>query len=120
MQNPLIINPKQEKEKIVNFLKKTFKDQKIDKAVLGLSGGIDSTTALYLLKEVLPVKNIFAVQMDYYPRKKFNISLKGINVINISIKKIVDEFEKNIVKGESIKFFFDSGLRDCEAAPAEK
>jgi len=120
MQNPLLINPKLEKEKIVNFLKKTFKEQKIDKVVLGLSGGIDSTTVLYLLKEVLPGKNIFAVQMDYYPRKKFNIDLKGINVVNVSIKKIISEFEKNIVKGEGIEFFFDSGPRKCGAAPAEK
>jgi NAD+ synthase len=122
MQNPLSINPKQEKEKITNFLEKTFKDQKIDKVVLGLSGGIDSTVVLHLLKEVLPAKNIFVVRMDYYPKKKSNIDLKGIkgiNVINVSIKKIVDQFEKNIVKGEGIEFFFDSGLRDCEEVPAE-
>jgi len=101
MKNQLLINPKQEKEKIVNFLKKTFKEQKIDKVVLGFSGGIDSITALYLLKEALPVKNIFAVQMDYKPRKKSDINLKGINVINVSIKKIVDEFVK---ESEDIRF----------------
>ncbi|PIR58385.1 MAG: NAD(+) synthetase, partial [Parcubacteria group bacterium CG10_big_fil_rev_8_21_14_0_10_35_15] len=43
MKNPLSINPKIETEKIVNFLKKTFEEQKINKVVLGLSGGIDST-----------------------------------------------------------------------------
>ena len=93
MKNPLIINTKQEANKIICFLKKTFKEQKIDKVVLGLSGGIDSTTALYLLKEFLPAKNIFAVQMDYNPRKKLDIDLKEINVVNVSIKKIVDQFK---------------------------
>src|SRR3989344_3079148 len=106
MQNPLLINPKQEKEKVISFLKKTFKEQKIDKVVLGFSGGIDSTTVLYLLKEVLPIKNIFAVQMDYYPKKKFNIDLKGINVVNVPIKKIVDQFQ---VEGSIPNFFVSSG-----------
>ncbi len=92
MKNPLVINPKQEVERIIKFFKKTFTKQKINKVVLGLSGGIDSTVALYLLKKALPPKNIYVVQMDYYPRKKLNIDLKGINVVNISIKKIVDQF----------------------------
>jgi NAD+ synthase len=113
------INPELEVKKITNFLKKTFNEQKIDKVVLGLSGGIDSVTVLYLIKEVLPKKNIFVVQMDYYPRKKIEIDLKGINVINISIKKLVDQFDKSLVKGEGIEFFFDSGLRDYEEVPAE-
>ena len=101
MINPLLINPEQEKEKIINFLIRTFKEQKINKAVLGLSGGIDSTTALYLLKKVLPAKNIFAAQMDYYPRKKLNIDLKGINLVNIQIKAIVEQFVK---ESEDIRF----------------
>jgi len=101
MKNQLSINPKKESKKIIAFLKKTFKKQKIDKAVLGLSGGIDSTVVFYLLKEVLLEKNIFAVQMDYYPRKKINIDLRGINFVNISIKKIVDQFVK---ESEDIRF----------------
>jgi NAD+ synthase len=105
VKNSLIINPKQEVDKITNFLKKTFKKQKIDKVVIGLSGGIDSTVALYLLKKVLPSKNIFAVQMDYVPRKKSEIDLKGINVINVSIRKIVDNFKDEILRGECGKFF---------------
>ncbi|EKE14036.1 MAG: hypothetical protein ACD_12C00699G0001 [uncultured bacterium] len=45
------------------------------------------------MKKVLPAENIFAVQMDYNPRKNINIDLNGVSVINISIKKIVDEFK---------------------------
>jgi len=93
MINQLSINPKQEKEKIVDFLKKTFKEQKITKVILGLSGGVDSTVVLYLFKEVLPLNNIFVVQMDYNSRKKTNIDLKGVNVVDISIKNIVDQFK---------------------------
>lgn len=105
MKNPLIINPEQEINKITSFLKKTFKEQKIDKVVLGLSGGIDSATVLYLLKKALPLKNIFVVQMDYKPRKKINLDLKGINVVNFPIKKIIDSFESDIERGERGKFF---------------
>lgn len=93
MKSPLSINPKQEANKVIFFLKKTFKEQKINKAVLGLSGGIDSTVVLYLLKKVLPLQSIFVVQMDYNPRKELDIDLKGINTINVPIKKIIDEFE---------------------------
>lgn len=102
MDNHLLINPKLEKEKIINFLKKIFKEQKIDKVVLGFSGGIDSTVVFYLLKEVLLEKNIYVVQMNYIQRKKINIDLKGVSVVNVSIKKIVDQFQ---VEGSIPKFF---------------
>ena len=44
-------NPEQEKQKIVGFLKNIFREQGMSKAVIGLSGGIDSTTSLFLLKK---------------------------------------------------------------------
>ncbi len=116
MKSPLIIDPKQEAKKITDFLKKTFSEQKMNKVVLGLSGGIDSTVALYLLKKVLPPQNIFAVQMDYKPRKELIIDLKGINIINFPIKKFVDSFKDEVSKN----FSLSRGPRSGETLAAIK
>ncbi len=59
------INPKQETKKIVRFLKSVQKKTKIDKVIVGLSGGIDSTVVLYLLKKAYKKKNIFVVFLPY-------------------------------------------------------
>lgn len=99
--NPYAINPRQETEKIVSFLKKTFAEQKIENAVIGLSGGIDSTVSFYLLKKTLSPKNIFVVHLPYYSStfslfkqitKGANITQK--NIYEISIKNAVDAIRK--------------------------
>ncbi len=92
MINPLLINPKTETEKIINFLKSIYRKTGIDKVVIGLSGGIDSTTVHYLLKKAYKPENIIGVSLPY-----------------TFIKKIVDQFEKVVLKDEGIKFFFDLG-----------
>ena len=85
MINPLSINPKTETEKIVNFFKSVHKKTGIDKIVIGLSGGIDSTTVHYLLKKTYKLENIIGVSLPY-----------------TSIKPIVDKFK---VEGLIPKFF---------------
>lgn len=90
-----------EKQKIVNFLKNTFEEQRIDQAVIGLSGGIDSTTSFFLLKEVLPASHIHVAHM-YYFKPVFSeiekeVRLAGIPLENIhllSIKEAVDQVIK--------------------------
>jgi len=104
MDNHLIIDPKIEKEKIINFLKKTLSEQKIDKIVLGLSGGIDSTTVLYILKELIAEKNIYVVQMDYYLRQKVSLPIKNINIIFSPIKKIVDITAEKLQITDPVRF----------------
>lgn len=100
------INPEQEKQKIISFLKKTFKEQRIDHAVIGLSGGIDSTTSFFLLKEVLPAKNIHVAHLYYFKpafaeiEKQVRLAdVPAENIHLLSIKEAVDE----VVKLEQIE-----------------
>ncbi|MDO8497764.1 MAG: NAD(+) synthase [bacterium] len=94
------IDPSLEKEKIISFLKKTFQEQKINRAVIGLSGGIDSTLSFYLLKEALPVGSIFAFHLPYYDSHSKNIDLilsktclPKKNFQTISVRLIVDSIK---------------------------
>ncbi len=59
------INPKQETDKIVNFLKTVQNKTGIDKVVIGLSGGIDSTTVYHLLQRAYKKENIIGVSLPY-------------------------------------------------------
>lgn len=100
----LSINPQKETKKIVQFLRNTFKKQHMNKAVIGLSGGIDSMVCYYLLKKALPEKNIIAVYLPYqkYTSEVYLEHMK--NLISISIKKSVDEIVKSITKSEDTFF----------------
>src|SRR3989339_1301448 len=81
------INPKQEAEKIVNFLKSVQKKTGINKVVIGLSGGIDSTIVHYLLKKAYKPENII-----------------GVNLPIDLIRPIVDKFED--VKADEVNGIF--------------
>lgn len=59
------INPGKETIKIIRFIRKTFRKQKIDKAVIGLSGGIDSTLVFTLLTKALKPKQIITLYLPY-------------------------------------------------------
>lgn len=100
-EDSMEINTKQTKQQLISFLKKIFTKQKIEQAVIGLSGGIDSTTSFFLLKEVLPAKNIHVMHLYYFKPVFSDIEKEvrnaGIPVSNIhllSIKKTVDAIAK--------------------------
>jgi len=100
--NQLVINPGLEKKRIVDFLKKTFREQKINKVIIGLSGGVDSMTVLYLLLQALPPENIFAYHLLYDKENKtVSQTLKKLrfpveNFQIISIKNIVNNIKKQL------------------------
>jgi NAD+ synthase len=80
MLNDLKINPSEEAQKITSFIKETLAKQKKNKVVIGISGGVDSATCLYLLKNSIPLEYIQVVTLPY-----FNNQLEEINELTTSI-----------------------------------
>ncbi len=117
----LKINPLEEREKIIKFIKGVFKKQQFSKAVIGLSGGVDSTTSLYLLTKAIPAKNIIVAHLYYYQPKMTEVNrvLKRLKIPkkNIYIKSIKDIVDKivsfDLYKGLDCndKFLNDQKIR---------
>ena len=64
-KNPLHLNPTFVKKMLVDFLRDETRNAGFTKAVLGLSGGIDSAVSAFLVAEALGAENVFAVMMPY-------------------------------------------------------
>jgi len=99
----LNINPEQETKKIASFLQETFAKQGINHAVIGISGGIDSATSLFLLKQTLSPRQITAIHLPYktdpIATAKIVIANSGLpkeNVHILSIKPSVDTLIKEL------------------------
>lgn len=85
--------------KIITFIKKTFQAERFNKAVVAVSGGIDSSVALVLTVKALGAENVFSLQLPY---KNQSIESSDLildfakiplkNRVKINIGKIVDGF----------------------------
>ena len=96
MFNDLLgINPEEESKRIIAFLKLVFAEQKIQKAVIGVSGGIDSATSLTLLSKAIPKENILALHLPYFNEIDKDIgeieNFLEIRVTTVSINKTTNE-----------------------------
>lgn len=86
-------------KKIVSGTKKFFQKTGFEKAVFGLSGGLDSSVLGFVLQKALGGKNVFALHMPTDlngSRKEVKDSLKiaGLTKINLSVFTIGKACEK--------------------------
>jgi len=55
-------------EQIKQHIKQVLRASTHERVIIAVSGGIDSATALYLLKEAVPIENISVLHLHYFKR----------------------------------------------------
>ena len=87
------------REHVVEFIRETVRDAGTDRAVLGLSGGIDSTTTAYLAVEALGADSVHGLVLPSTVNREENMSDAervardlGIEYDVIGIEPIVETF----------------------------
>ncbi len=76
MKSPLEIkNPRITVDTIVTFISRVFRKNKKTKAVIGLSGGIDSALSLQLLTHAIGPDNILPFSLPLEPEQNPNVNL---------------------------------------------
>lgn len=85
-----------EARKIIIFIRSFFKKANRNKAILGLSGGIDSSLTCLLCSQALGPKNIFPAFLSYFPSSPSQPSLpsqvqKVLKLTQIPLKNLTAE-----------------------------
>ena len=108
--NKLDLNLKEVHNELVKFLRENFKKAGFSKAVLGLSGGIDSALVAYLLRDALGKENVLAIMMPYKSSNpdslnhaKLVVEDLGINSKTIEITQMIDAYFKNEKEATSLR-----------------
>ena len=108
--NKLDLNLKEVHNELVEFLRENFKKAGFSKAVLGLSGGIDSALVAYLLRDALGKENVLAIMMPYKSSNpdslnhaKLVIEDLKITSKTIEITDMIDAYFKNEKEATSLR-----------------
>ena len=100
-------NSSQEIEKIISFLQSVFTKANKTKAVIAVSGGIDSAVSLSLLVKAIGAENIYPVFLPYKNQDmadaKTIVSWNDIpegNISEIQISPVVDQLAESLAISE--------------------
>lgn len=88
------------KEYLINFVQNEVEKSPFDKAVIGISGGIDSAVVAYLATEALGRENVIGIFLPYRTMSQQNkedaqavIEDLGISFLEVDISPMVDSFK---------------------------
>lgn len=97
-----MFNPKIEKDKIIEFIRKYFSDNNLGGVVIGISGGKDSGVVAGLFSEAIGPENIVGVTLPCHSNSEDKSDAElvsnyyGFELINISLDEVFDSFKKQI------------------------
>ena len=92
-------NAKEHSERIIEFIRNYFKDNKLGGVVIGISGGKDSGVVAGLFAKALGSENVVGVTMPCHSQStdakdaKLVADKYGFKLINMDLTSVYDEFE---------------------------
>jgi NAD+ synthetase len=131
---PLDIDPELTEKWLVAFLREEFERRNFSRAVVGLSGGVDSAVTTYLAAEALGAGNVLAVRMPYrtssadsLAHAQLVVDALGVKSRTIDISPAVDGYlsnepdadparRGNVMARERMIILFDQSAK-CHALP---
>jgi len=93
---------KLETEKVIEFIRKYYKDNNLGGVILGISGGKDSGVVAALFTEALGKENIIGVTMPCHSKEEDKLDAKlvsdyyGFELINFDITNIFDAYKEEL------------------------
>lgn len=131
---PIDIDPELTAKWLVAFLREEFERRDFSRAVVGLSGGVDSAVTTFLAAEALGAENVLAVRMPYrtsspdsLAHAQLVVDALGVKSRTIDISPAVDGYlsnepeadparRGNVMARERMIVLFDQSAK-CHALP---
>jgi NAD+ synthase (glutamine-hydrolysing) len=131
---PIDIDPELTAKWLVAFLREEFERRNFSRAVVGLSGGVDSAVTSFLAAEALGAENVLAVRMPYRTSSRDSLAhaqlvvdALGVKSRTIDISPAVDGYlsnepdadpgrRGNVMARERMIILFDQSAK-CHALP---